>query len=86
MPTKAASKRVPKDEDPRVKFERLCVARTDKVLAAIELLGKLGAGRYERTDADTEKVFAAVKGAYDDALAIWQAPKGTKAARSHFTL
>lgn len=59
----------PANESKSDKFRRLATMRTNKAIAAIRGLGKLGTGQYERTPEEVEKIFEAIgaesKVAYD---------------------
>lgn len=56
----------PKDETKADKFRRLANLRVGTALAAIERLGKLRTGAYERTPEQVEKLHKAITGAANE--------------------
>jgi hypothetical protein len=70
-------------ETARAKFERLCVARMNRALVSIRLLGNLASPNYRWDEPDVEAIQAALSAAVNDTLAKFEKRKKTK---PHFTL
>jgi hypothetical protein len=70
-------------ETGRAKFERLCVARMNRALVSIRLLGNLASPNYRWDEPDVEAIQAALSAAVNDTLAKFEKRKKTK---PHFTL
>jgi len=82
-PTSLASPADAGTETARAKFERLCVARMNRALVSIRLLGNLASPNYRWDEPDVEAIQAALSAAVNDTLAKFEKRKKTK---PHFTL
>jgi hypothetical protein len=85
QPSESTSLASPADgtETSRAKFERLCVARMNRALVSIRLLGNLASPNYRWDEPDVEAIQAALSAAVNDTLAKFEKRKKTK---PHFTL
>jgi hypothetical protein len=82
-PTSLAAPADAGTETARAKFERLCVARMNRALVSIRLLGNLASPNYRWDEPDVEAIQAALSAAVNDTLAKFEKRKKTK---PHFTL
>lgn len=54
--------RVPENETAEAKFARLAVARTQRCLDTIGLIGNLASGQYAKTPEQVEAIFGTIRG------------------------
>lgn len=73
----------PKDETPAQRFTRLATMRTNKAIKAIAGLSKLSGHWYERTDAQTGKIIAALR---DEVAKVERAFAGKSGQGGGFSL
>jgi hypothetical protein len=66
------------NESARHKFERLCVARMNRALTSIRLLGNLASPNYRWDEADVVAVRNSLVAAVNDTLAKFDRRKKTK--------
>lgn len=70
---KTNRKPVPRDETKEQKFIRLATGRTTRIMKSIDALGNLS--RLKPTEAQTEKVFNAIKSVLESAYGKWKGEK-----------
>jgi hypothetical protein len=70
-------------QDKRSRFERLCVARMNRALTSIRLLGNLASPNYRWNEVDVEAIQRALVVAVNDTLAKFEKRKKVK---PHFAL
>ena len=73
MAPKSNRKPVPKDESKEAKLVRLATQRTKRIIKSIDALGNLS--RLKPTEAQTEKVFGAIKLILESSYAKWKGEK-----------
>ena len=71
---------IPTNETKEAKLIRLATARTNRIMKSISALGNLA--RLNPTNAQTEKVFGAIKAVAENSYARW---KGEKAEAQSFS-
>lgn len=75
--------RVPENETAEAKFARLAVARTQRCLDTIGLIGNLASGQYAKTPEQVEAIFGTIRGMLDATESKFH---GQKDGRPKFSL
>lgn len=79
----AKANKVPANETPEARFKRMAVARVNKMLKQISLLGNLAGSRYKSSPDQIVKMEQAFKDALTEAFGRL---RGQKSAKSQFVL